>query len=155
MSLGMHLSQRQSQRLELQQRLSLALKQRQTLHFGNFVSVPQGICPNCKHKLSEKQIKAGFSEDPQEFRTTCPKCFHRFLANLIITRRNGQKKTETVIYLCPHQTLFQMEGIKEKRGRIGIAYLAKKDRQLFYNIIRYWGSYSLGLKALKNYREHQ
>jgi DNA-directed RNA polymerase subunit RPC12/RpoP len=154
MKLGMRFSQRQSQELELGQKLCLSLKMRQKLHFGDFVSTPKGICPNCRHQLDEKEIKAGFSDDPQELRTTCPNCSHKFLAHLIITRKNEGGKVEEVIYLCKIQALDQLLHIKQKRGRIGIAYLAKNDRQLFYNIIRHWGSYSLGLKALKNYGEH-
>jgi len=154
MELRMSFRQSQSQRQELKQRLSLSLKQRITQHFGNFITTPRGVCPKCEHKLSEKQIKKGFSNDPQEFRTTCPKCGHRFLAHLIITHKNGRNQTENVVYMCTVQTLEQLQQIKEKRSRIGIAYLSKQNRQLFYNIIRHWGSYPLGLQALKNYREH-
>ncbi|MCX6745868.1 MAG: hypothetical protein NTX00_02490 [Candidatus Parcubacteria bacterium] len=149
-SLGLGLSQ--SQRQELKQRLSL--KQQISLYFGHFITTPRGICPNCGHKLSERQIKKGFSADPQEFRTTCPKCGHKFFANLIINHKNGSNRVENVYYICPIQTLNQMRQIKEKRGYLGITYLAKKNRQLFYNIIKHFGTYPLGLKALKNYREH-
>ncbi len=151
----MSFGQGQTQSLSLSLRQRLSLKQQISFHFGNFITTPRGVCLKCGHKLSEKQIKKGFSDDPQEFRTTCPKCGHRFLAHLIITHKNGRNQTENVVYMCTVQTLEQLKQIKEKRGRIGIAYLAKKNRQLFYNIIRHWGSYPLGLQALKNYREHQ
>jgi len=147
-------SQQQSQRLALGLKQSLSLKMQQKLHFGDFISTPKGRCPRCGLQLDEEQIKAGFSADPQELRTTCPNCRYKFLAHLIITRKNEGGNVEEVIYLCKIQALEQLLHIKQKRSRIGIAYLAKNDRQLFYNIIRHWGSYSLGLRALKIYGEH-
>lgn len=142
------------QNQELGQKLTL--KQAVSLYFGDFVSTPKGICPECQHQLNEKEIMAGFSENPAEFRTTCPKCKTRFLAHLIITHKGGEKVVEEVAFLCPVQTLDKMRAIKEKRGRLGVKFLAQNDRQLFYNMIRHWGAYDEALKAMADYmaQEH-
>ena len=145
--LGLGQSQRQKQRLTQK----LTIKQSQLLYFGDSVSTPKGICPNCKHELNEDEIRAGFSDDPKELRTTCPKCQERFLAHLIIEFKDGETATEQVVFLCPVQTLDQMRAIKEKRGRLGIKFLSEHDRQLFYNLIRHWGAYDKALKAMNDY----
>lgn len=154
----MNLSQSfgQEQSLELEQRLSLS--QRQMLSFGDFTTTSYGKCTKCGHELTEKEILAGFSDDPYDFRTTCPKCEEKFLSNLMIKRdddkdvNSGKEKFEQVTFMCPNQTLNQMKTVKDARnGRIGITYLADHDRQLFYNIIRHWGTYENGLEALKKY----
>jgi hypothetical protein len=133
-----------SQRLE--QKLSLKQK-----HFGDFVSIATGICTNCVYELSPEEILAGFSSNPLDFFTTCPKCGQKFLSHLIITEKSTgeEKETEPVIFMCEAQTLHAMREIKNKRGRIGIAYLAKNNRQLFYNMVRYWATYELAMEQFK------
>jgi hypothetical protein len=101
--------------------------------------------------LNEKDIRAGFSDNPQELRTTCPKCQKKFLANLIIEFQDGEKKTEIVNFICPEQTLDQMKSIKQSRGCLGIKFLSEKNRQLFYNMIRHWGTYNKALQAMNDY----
>jgi len=146
MTFGFRMSCEQTQKLKLQ----INLKQRIEINFGDFVSRPKAHCPKCHHKLSEKEILKGFSDSPTVFETTCPKCGAKFLANLIITRKDGKVQKSQVIYLCPQQTLYQIKVWQSKRhGKLGVSFLAKNDRQLFYNIIRHFGTYKEGLKAAK------
>ncbi|MFA6355071.1 MAG: hypothetical protein WCW65_01445 [Candidatus Paceibacterota bacterium] len=137
--LGLSLSCRPEQRISLKQK-----------YFGDFISVPSALCPKCGHKLNTKEIIAGFSESPIDFNTTCSVCGEKFLSYLIIKDKESgkEKETEPVIYMCRAQTLFAMEEIKKNRGKIGIAYLAKNDRQLFYNIIRHFGAYEIAIQNL-------
>lgn len=141
------MSQRQKQIL----RQSLSLKQYIEMNFGNFISKPEAICPECGHRLKKKEIIEGFSDNPHELRTTCPKCGHQFLATLIISNPDSKEEIETVSFICPVQTLEKMSEIKKQRGRLGVTYLAKNNRELFYNMIRHWGTYPKAIKALKQY----
>jgi len=119
-------------------------------YFGDFISTPHGVCPNCKHELSSDEILAGFSTNPYDFNTTCPKCEEKFLSHLIITDKKTDKEKELtpVIFMCQAQTLQEMETIKKERKRIGIAYLGKNNRQLFYNMVRHWGSYEKAIQQI-------
>ena len=132
----------------LQQAPKLTIQQK---HFGDFVSESLGRCPKCKHLLDDKEIRAGFSEDPRDFRTTCPKCGEKFLAHLIIKDpvTDKKKEVEKIVFMCPAQTLSAMKKLLATRGKIGIAYLAKHNRQLYYNMVRHWGCYEKAYQACK------
>jgi hypothetical protein len=146
MSFGPRIRQEQSLESKVEHRLSLA-----QLYFGNFVSTPNGICPKCNHVLSTDEILKGFSASPTDFNTSCPKCGEKFLSHLIITDKETGKEKETmsVTFLCSAQTLHKMKIAKAKRGKIGIAYLSKYDRPLFYNMVRHWGTYEKAMDVLK------
>lgn len=133
---------------ELRQSPKLTLEER---FFGNFMSLSLAICPSCDYCLSDNEILDGFSNDPYDFKTTCPKCNSKFLANLIIKdKKTGEEKEATpVILMCEVQTVEAMRVIIKERGQIGISYLGKNNRQLFYNMIRHWGSYKRALANLK------
>ncbi|HCB51942.1 TPA: hypothetical protein DEP21_05270 [Patescibacteria group bacterium] len=135
----MSLYQRQVQKLSLKQKV-----------FGNFISISRAICPNCNHQLDDNQIIAGFSNDPYDFHTTCPKCRKKFLSYLIIrdSETNEEKELTPIVFMCKVQTLQAMKTIKEKRGKIGISYLGKNNRQLFYNMIRHFGTYGNSISML-------
>ena len=136
--IGLSLSCRQEQKISLNQK-----------YFGDFVSTTLGLCPKCGHKMITEEIIAGFSESSTDFRTTCPICGEKFLSYLIIKDKLGnEREAEPVVYLCRPQTLFAMEEVKKDRGRIGIAYLAKNNRQLFYNMIRHFGTYEKAMLSL-------
>ena len=116
--------------------------------FPDFISKPLGQCPNCKHKLTGEEIKAGFSNSTIDIRTTCPRCGMRFISNLMIDEHIKKNKFK-VEYLCQSQVLHRMMKIKEKRGRIGIKWLSDHKRPLYYNIVKHFGTYENGLEAMK------
>ena len=131
------------------QSCKLTQKQLQIQLFDDFIITPHANCTNCNHHLNNDEIIAGFSENPIDFTTKCSKCGTRFLSSLIINFVNKEAKVEKVTYMCLNQTLHAMKTLKQKRGRLGIKYLAKNDRQLFYNIIKHFGRYANAIAALK------
>lgn len=130
--------------LELRQSQKLTLEQK---FFGRFTMASLATCPKCGHILTEKEIMSGFGDDPYDFKTACPKCGNNFLSNLIIKSSEKEKEPEPVVFMCRIQTLEAMSDIIKERGRIGISYLGKNNRQLFYNMVKHFGSYT---KALQN-----
>lgn len=62
-------------------------------------------CPKCSRKLKPLEILKGFSDDPTDFRTTCPKCGERFSARLVCRDATG---SISVAFYCPSQTLDQL-----------------------------------------------
>ncbi len=63
---------------------------------------PKAECPGCAHRLEPAEILRGFNRDPDDFRTTCPKCKQRFEAKLYRSERYGRIE---VPFYCPCQTL--------------------------------------------------
>ncbi|MCB0335177.1 MAG: hypothetical protein KDD62_02695 [Bdellovibrionales bacterium] len=100
-------SVRQRQRLELNQKvscdqqLSLRATLLQALHPDGYYH-PEGRCPQCEHDLSIKEVLQGFSRDPNDFLTTCPKCKARFAPKM--TQRSNASSTELPFY-CEVQTI--------------------------------------------------
>ena len=139
--------------ISLRNELRQELKTRITLQhelFGDFVITPKGQCHQCGHVMSNEEIMKGFTDDPFDFRTTCYKCGHRFLTHLIITdpKSGDDKEAMPVIYMCKIQTLHALRQVKAARGRVGIKHLANHNRQLFYNMTKYWGSYQTAMRQL-------
>lgn len=133
--------------------MSFALRQKITLEqklFGIFKLESLGTCPKCWYTLTEKEILNGFSDDPYDFKTACPICGENFLSNLIVKdKETGEnKELEPITFMCPDQTLEAMRDIMKERGRIGITYLRKNNRQLFYNMVKHFGSYAKALQML-------
>jgi hypothetical protein len=58
-------------------------------------------CPSCEHQLTETEVALGFSSDPLDFETTCPKCKTRFAA---VSTISYWKQRERIVWLCPAQT---------------------------------------------------
>lgn len=111
------LRQRHSQRLSLEQRCELGLGLRQenidhnnvilvryTEVFHNYHKpmVPYAKCPECDHKLSYAEIVHGFTNDPKDFRTTCPvaHCRHRFEPTALLDATKGIGH----VFMCALQT---------------------------------------------------
>lgn len=133
--------------------MSFALQQKITLEqklFGTFTLESLGTCPKCGHTLTEHEILNGFSDDPHDFKTACPVCGENFLSNLIVKDNETEesRELEPITFMCSDQTLEAMRDIIKERGRIGITYLGKYNRQLFYNMVKHFGSYAKALQML-------
>lgn len=107
-------STRQTQTLSLVQKLTISnrLFQRHedlvNALRGEFFR-PKATCPKCTHQLSNIEIVTGFSTDPTDYETTCPKtdCRARFRAHL----RSGDSVVSSaeIWMYCPVQTQDQMK----------------------------------------------
>jgi len=136
---GLGLSLNLSQSLTLRQRIALLIQET--------VITPDGVCPGCGHKLSEEEIQAGWRNDPRDYTTKCPKCSKRFVALLRLTD-NEKKEIGSHNYLCRIQLFAELKSVQRgKSGRLGMYFLTEKHPELFWNMIRHFGSYKLGLEA--------
>ena len=111
MRLGQRLHQTLAQRITQAQRLQIAnrifqsrMALMQELHGEEFK--PKATCPQCGHVLSPAEMLKGFSRDPQDYDTTCPKCKRRFQP-ILLYRATDWASTELAFY-CPAQTLDQL-----------------------------------------------
>ena len=42
-------------------------------------------CPECRRELSDREIRAGWTDRPTDYTTTCPKCGDRFAAQFVVS----------------------------------------------------------------------
>ena len=126
------------QRLEnsnaiLQMRLNL-ITELQGLEFSI-----QATCPKCGRVLSPAEVLRGFNRDPQDYNTTCPRCRHRFGAELI---NKSAASNMSVPFLCPAQTLVALD----IRGHLTPGALQKGSPAVFYSAIANFGSIETAFK---------
>lgn len=99
-----------STRFRLSHGLSQAIANRLIELRVNLVSQIAGViynpsmnCPACKYHLTMLEVLKGYTNDPLDLRTTCPKCATRFEAKLV------SRGVELVLY-CPSQALHELRG---------------------------------------------
>lgn len=111
MSCGMRqeLSQRATQELLAEHRLSLRLKLIQALRDVEYT--PAAVCPKCNRDLKAVEVIRGFNNDPNDFTTLCPGCGHRFNAKLMHVDRLGHTEMP---FFCASQTLNLLKGTEGK-----------------------------------------
>lgn len=124
--------------MELKPKLSLSM----------FKSIPEAICPSCGFEMNDGEIIEGFLNNHFDTTTQCINCLKRYEASLIIYE-NGTKFK--VPYICKDQTLYSLKSMQKYRRRIGERFLYKNSKGLYYNVIRYFGTYHNGMEALKNF----
>ena len=107
MSMGVELTQTQNIRQE--QSLSQKLEQK----IQSTIIEPIGICPNCNRKLTEDEIRDGWTTNPIDFTTQCPDCKTRFEASLLLTLKGKNVGTHT--YLCEAQLFAELKKNPERK----------------------------------------
>ena len=103
--LGHELRQEIKQEALIAHVLSLRIKLVQALSGEKFR--PRGICPKCFKKLTTIEILKGFSDNPSDFTTRCPRCGKRFESILIQFSKVGQAE---IPFYCSVQSLDQLRG---------------------------------------------
>ena len=127
----------------------ISIKQKLKLSFGSFIITSNGTCPKCKYAMNDKEILKGFSADVYDVHTTCCKCGHRFLSNLVITPKDkrSKKEPEIVTWYCPAQTLQALSDISNLDD---VEDIAKNHRHIFYNCVKNFGSYENALEKMRS-----
>ena len=149
--LRMSLSPRLENRVELKQRLSLEQKALTLNHIiglridlaGSLAGVkyyPENSCPNCHYQLKLSEILKGYSEDPKDLRTTCPKCRTHFEAKL----RSGAAQLR---WYCPNQALYALqEG--GNREVLKPEEIEKWNHSVYHSLLTHFGSITNAFKKL-------
>lgn len=113
MTFRQKMAMRQSLTLEQRQKLEarhcqVRLQLLQALRDESFE--PKAQCPKCSRIMTVPDILRGFSRDPHDLTTECPKCHSRFESRLICTPRFGVNVE--MVFFCPTQTLFHLQGLE-------------------------------------------
>lgn len=102
---------------------------------------PNAGCPQCSRILTSLEILKGFSRDPYDYNTTCPKCNHRFPAKFI--SRNDFGSIEIPFY-CGEQTLEQLR----HREVFSPEVWKEKFVGVYYSALYHFGCLSEAYKLL-------
>ncbi len=105
---------------------------------------PSMNCPTCKRHLTMLEVLKGYTNDPLDLRTTCPKCETRFEATL----RSGG--TELVWY-CPDQALHAL------RGNHGMSQkeILEWSPAVYHSALIHFGTISNAFKQLEVEYKHE
>jgi len=130
------------QRLRIRLNLRLALLE--TLSNDRYRA--KATCPACNRRLTSMEILKGFRRDPRDYTTRCPRCGHRFNAQLILTTPSGQIELQL---FCAEQTLNQLLG---KDCFKPIEFM-KVFPSVYRSVLFHFGSLKAAFTKLKvNYR---
>ncbi len=144
---------RQEQRLTQEQRqelrmavLALRLDLIQEIHGRKYVI--DANCPQCRRKLTPVEVISGFNQNPDDYTTRCPRCAHRFEAQL---EHTSGGISEFLMLYCPTQTLAQL------RGKEGLTPddLIRDNPSAFHSAITHFGSISNAFKEAGVQYQHE
>ena len=129
--------------LELGMSLQIIQKQEIKLELG-LVTKIIAICPDCNHRLSDKEVKDGFSNNPYDFETTCPECGRKFESIIVASRKAEEYH---FIHKCLIQTQKALEDFEKEYGRVvSRSALEREDPGLYFNTIYHFGTLEKGLE---------
>lgn len=156
---GLSLSMGFSHRLEHRQLLSLEQRQEVVaallMRRENLVVAlrgenfrPTAQCPKCFHTLSSIEILKGFSLDPHDYDTTCPKCRHRFSPRFVTS---NEFSSASISFYCAIQTLDQLRN----REVMSPEVWKEKDRAVYHSAIYHFGSLAAAYREIEIPYEHK
>lgn len=102
---------------------------------------PEGHCPDCGHKMSHEEILVGFSDDPHDTTTACPKCSKRFQPRL--ASQSAATKIDLPFY-CELQTLGMLEELEDD----SFEEIQKSHPAVLASARYYWGTLTKGFALL-------
>lgn len=136
---GLSLSLNNEQRCECEQRVitKLTLK---NIAYAPFSLISKNSivlttsCPVCGARMTERQIKKGWRNDPYDFTTCCPKCGKRFYSHLKVNLGNyGHMEFP---YLCKIQLVEEVRKFLD--GKSLTKKSIKDEVRFFANAARHW-----------------
>ena len=141
MSMQMRVAQRleQSLQLSMSQKLDLRLALLDALR--GIQLTPRAVCTHCGHRLSNDEVLRGFTQDPKDTSTGCPKCEGRFQPKLKHTSLGGSVE---VNFLCAIQTL---DALRDKQ-ELSPDELRRLHAPAYHSALTHFGSLTGAFKEL-------
>lgn len=93
---------------------------------------PHARCEKCELHLTLLEIFSGFTSDPSNFTTACPRCTSRVGATLLVSRKNGQE----TIFFGRAQVLERLPG----KEMMDVEAIRTKYPDVFYSSLVHFGS---------------
>lgn len=102
----------------------------------------QANCPKCSYECKPIEILEGFNNDPEDTRTTCFVCGHRFESNVKFFTKG---KLLTRPFYCNCQVLHKMGGLEVYSP---IEYANKYDK-IYRSALIHFGTLKAGYQKIK------
>lgn len=122
-----------TQTLRLEQRLGLRL----ALHlaFSQEKYTPDGKCPGCGYKLTPTEVLQGFTRDPNDYTTQCPRtvCKERFPARQVLKTQGTRLELP---FYCAVQTLAQLPELQ----KLSPEEIKKDHGAIFHSAVYHFGN---------------
>lgn len=140
-TLSQQLTQEQQQKLEVRitavvAHVAIRIQILQALHPGGRFQ-PNGNCPSCGHEMSVEEILRGFSPDPRDTLTRCPKCKKRFQPQMV---SRDSVSTTSIPFYCENQTVEKLRRL----GHLAFEQLLKEYPAVVTSARFYWGGVTKG-----------
>lgn len=131
-----------SQKIELSQKIEIKVRLIEALH-GTTIRL-QYDCGGfqrmlgCGYKLSAEELLKGFTTDPSDTSSMCPKCKKRFQP--ILTYSVGRGGSGEIIFMCANQAKVRLEARGDLLSRMEPDEILKKEPALFHSILFHFGN---------------
>jgi hypothetical protein len=103
---------------------------------------PSAECEGCRYILNSVEILKGFTKDPLDVTTVCPKCSTRFAAKLTLRTDHG---TAFMGFYCPSQTLFRLKDWQD----FSTEDIRKKDQAVYRSALFHFGGIKKAFSLLE------
>ena len=101
---------------------------------------PENSCPICHHHLKLTEILKGYSDDPKDLQTQCPRCKTRFEARL-------RSDAAQLRWYCPNQALYALqEG--GSREILKPEEIMQWNQSVYHSLLTHFGSVANAFKQL-------
>lgn len=95
---------------------------------------PKGKCPHCTHILTPGEILDGFTDDPLDTTTFCPKCECRFQP--LLHRYIDSASEYQIMFMCPVQCMHQLKPMVELDEKS----IRDEAPAVYYSALAHFGS---------------
>ena len=102
------------------------------------------ICPRCQYNLTEEEVRAGWSQNRTDIKTTCPACKLRFIALLLV--EEAEEAERRVNFMCINQVFFKIKCIIKERKSFTKKYGKSKCPDIYYTLCKHFDSFENGME---------
>ena len=132
----------------------------QSLFPSLHIETDMETCPKCSVALDRSEILDGFADDPNNYKTRCPKCQHSFVAYFSVLCNSqdwvGTQGPKSPLYftaLSPWVLKKEMlTMLVQSRGstgnRVGAQHLRHESSTIFWNLVLYFELFGLPCEFL-------
>lgn len=105
-----------------------------------------GIASGCGYKLTPAEIVKGFTKDPLDTTTVCPKCERRFQPNLRFVF--GRDATGEIHFMCKEQAVHMLKDRPDAFSRMSPEELRKSHPKMYYSLVFHFGSLEAAFRSI-------
>jgi hypothetical protein len=94
----------------------------------------------CGYTLSAEELLKGFTSNPSDTSTVCPKCKKRFQPILKFTIGTGASGDGEIYFMCSDQAKFRLEARGDAFSQLEPDEIRKKEPAMFHSLLFHFGN---------------